>query len=69
MTVCTARPSTYTLVLNEEERAEMGNDLKQALAETRLEEHCTYTPRYREQVIHREDVIKGLIEKLTRLGL
>jgi hypothetical protein len=57
----------YHLSLDDEERAELETLLEQALGETRVEAHRTHTPAFREQVQRQEDVIRRLLEKLSRL--
>jgi hypothetical protein len=53
------------LPLSEEEREFLVGFLETALKETRIEEHRTRTPTFREHVIHREDVINELLRKLN----
>jgi hypothetical protein len=52
------------LTLTAEERDYLASILEAALKETRIEEHRTRTPLYREHVVHREDVIVALLRKL-----
>jgi hypothetical protein len=40
--------------------------LKVTLKETRVEEHRTRTPTYREHVIHKEAIAEGLLNKLQQ---
>jgi hypothetical protein len=54
----------YTLVMNEQERAELVRVLSNYLGETRVEVHHTHTPGYREEVKHEEAVLRGLLTKL-----
>ena len=56
--------ATMTVTLDEEERAELLHLIEQALIDTRVEVHRTHTPDYRGQVIHREEVLRRLIQKL-----
>jgi hypothetical protein len=57
-----------TLVLNEQERAELLMLLKYSLGEVRSEVHRTHTPGYREDVQAEEAVLRGLLKKLERTG-
>jgi hypothetical protein len=54
------------LTLTAAEREYLVEVLERALKETRLEEHRTRTPSYREHVVQREDTIKGLLGKLDQ---
>ena len=54
------------LTLTDEERAFLADLLEISLKDTRIEEHRTRTPSYREHIVHREDVIAGLLTKLGR---
>jgi hypothetical protein len=54
------------LTLTAEERQYLITSLEAALKERRIEEHRTRTPSYREHVIHQEDVITGLLNKLKQ---
>ena len=62
-----AATSEFTLTLTTEERDELLRLVEQAFGDTRVEAHRTHTPGYREQVLHEETVLKGLIEKLRQL--
>jgi hypothetical protein len=53
-----------SLTLADEERAYLVELLERTLKDTRVEEHRTRAPAYREHVIQRENVIVGLLEKL-----
>jgi hypothetical protein len=64
----TARPTHVTLPLTEEERAGLLDLLQQALGEARVEVHRTHTPAFRDQVLRQEALIRGVIERLGRLG-
>jgi hypothetical protein len=66
MATGSAGTASYTLVLNEAERAELLRLLEHTLGETRVEAHRTHTPAYRERVLGQEAVIRGLLEKLGR---
>lgn len=67
MTDQAAQPSILTLTLTQEERNSLLDLLKQALGEARIEVHRTHTPAFREQVLHQESLIRGLVDKLDRL--
>jgi hypothetical protein len=54
------------VTLSEEEQAYLTSLLQQTLKEALVEEHRTRTPSYRQDVIHREDVIRAVLEKLRR---
>ncbi len=52
------------LTLSAEEREYLASLLEYTLKETLVEEHRTRTPSYRQDVVHREDIIRGLLAKL-----
>lgn len=53
------------LTLSDDERALLVDMLKAALTETRVEVHHTHSsPEYRDQVKHREDLIRALLARL-----
>jgi hypothetical protein len=52
------------LTLTDEERAYLVGLLETVLKDTRIEEHRTRTPSYREHVLHQEDLILALLSKL-----
>jgi hypothetical protein len=52
------------LTLTAEEREYLAGLLETVLKDTRIEEHRTRTPSYREHVVHRENVILELLKKL-----
>jgi hypothetical protein len=52
------------LTLSDEEREYLAALLENTLKETLVEEHRTRTPSYRRDVVHREDIIRGLLAKL-----
>jgi hypothetical protein len=52
------------LTLSPEERDYLVSLLQEVLKETRIEEHRTRTPSYREHVLHQEDLIVALLGKL-----
>jgi hypothetical protein len=54
------------LSLSDQERAYLGELLERALKETRIEEHRTRSPSYREHVLHDEALMEGLLAKLGR---
>ena len=55
-----------TLTLSAEERQYLLDLLEATLKDTRVEEHRTRTPSYRQHVLHQEDVIVGLVNKLRQ---
>jgi len=59
--------ATYTLVLDEEERAKLLGLLEQAVIEKRREEHRTDARAYREEVRHQEEVMERLTAKVRAL--
>ena len=52
------------LALTGEERAFLVGLLETAQKETRVEEHRTRAPSYREHVVHQGEMIAALLEKL-----
>ncbi len=54
------------LTLTAEEREFLANLLELTLKDTRVEEHRTRTPSYRELVLQREELIEQLLTKLER---
>jgi hypothetical protein len=54
------------LTLTAEERDYLVSLLETTLKDTRIEEHRTRTLSYREHVVHREEVIIGLLSKLGK---
>lgn len=56
--------SDTQLTLTAEERQFLVELLETELKETRVEEHRTRTPSFRELVVHREDIIQALLRKL-----
>jgi hypothetical protein len=58
----------HYLILTAEERVYLVDLLNSVLSETRVEVHRTHTPAYREQVLHAEDVVRGLLTKLRPTG-
>ena len=54
------------LTLTAEERECLVGLLEAALKETRVEEHRTRTPSYREHVVRQEDLIAAVLRKLGR---
>jgi hypothetical protein len=55
-----------SLTLADEERAYLVELLEKTLKDTRVEEHRTRAPSYREHVLQRENVIVGLLKKLGK---
>jgi hypothetical protein len=54
------------LTVTSEEREYLASLLEATLKETRIEEHRTRKPSYREHVVHREEVIQSLLSKLGK---
>lgn len=54
----------FTLSLNQEERAHLLNWLQEKLRTTRVEAHRTDSPDFRKHIIHQEEILELLIEKL-----
>ena len=54
------------LMLTDEERAFLTGLLEITLKDTRIEEHRTRKLTYREYVLHKEDLIEGLLNKLRQ---
>jgi hypothetical protein len=52
------------LALTDEERSFLAELLQRSIKEKRIEEHRTRTPTYREHLVHEEELIKGLLQKL-----
>lgn len=59
-----ATATTHTLLLTGEEREELLRLLEHQLRESLVEEHRTETRDFRNEVIRRENLFRGLIEKL-----
>jgi len=56
--------SELQLTLSAEERTFLVGLLETVLKDTRIEEHRTRTPSYREHILHKEDLIAALLSKL-----
>lgn len=54
------------VTLTTEERQYLTELLESTLKETQIEEHRTRKPSYREHVVHQEDVIVALLNKLRQ---
>ena len=54
----------FQLTVTAEEREYLRDLLERTLKETRVEEHRTRTPTYREHVLHQEDLIQAVLKKL-----
>jgi hypothetical protein len=52
------------LTLSAEESQFLVGLLETALKDTRIEEHRTRAPTYREHVLHKEDLLKSILGKL-----
>jgi hypothetical protein len=53
------------LNLSQPERQYLAELLQSERKDTRVEEHRTRSPSYREHIVQREDVIRGLLAKLA----
>jgi hypothetical protein len=53
-----------SVVLTASEREYLVELLKSALKESKIEEHRTRTPSFREHILQRESLITGLLQKL-----
>jgi hypothetical protein len=60
--------ATYTLAINDEERQELLRILEQYLIDTHAERRRTEGPAYHEQIVHEENLVKALTEKVRLLG-
>lgn len=56
----------HHVTLTAEEHKYLHDLLETALRNARVEEHRTRTPLYREHVLHQEDVIQGVLDKLRQ---
>ena len=56
----------YQMTLKPEEHEFLRGLLEQVLKDTRIEEHRTRKLTYREYVLHKEDLIEGLLNKLRQ---
>jgi hypothetical protein len=63
----TQQSTTFTLSLNEVERAELLTLLEREIRETRVEARRTESPEYQDAVHREETVLQGLIDNLRRL--
>jgi hypothetical protein len=54
------------LTLTTEEHQYLLNHLEQTLKDTRIEEHRTRSPSYREGVLQQENLIQSLLTKLRQ---
>lgn len=54
------------MMLTAEEREFLAGLLEIALKDTRVEEHRTRNPTYREHIVHREELIKAVLAKLQK---
>jgi hypothetical protein len=55
-----------SVMFTEEERAELLRLVEHSLGETRVEVHRTHTPDFRADVQREEQVLRGLLTKLSR---
>jgi hypothetical protein len=56
------------LSLTAQERDYLAGLLEEMVKETRVEEHRTRTPSYREHIVHQKELIVGLLRKLGHPG-
>jgi len=54
----------FQLTLTPDEHEFLIEQFEEALKETRVEEHRTRKPTFREGVLHREELLIGLLDKL-----
>ena len=54
----------FSLVLSAEERTQLLTILSQVLRDTRVEEHRTDAPDYREWVLRREQILEDIVNRL-----
>lgn len=59
--------AAFTLSITEEERAELLQLLEQALSNTHMERRRTEAPDYHQQVVHEEELLRILVDKVRRL--
>lgn len=55
---------TASVTFTNEERVFLREILENALKEARIEEHRTRAPRFREHVLHREELINNVLAKI-----
>jgi hypothetical protein len=55
-----------TISLTTDERAWLRGLLENALKETQIEEHRTRTLSYRQHIIHNEELIQSILNKLNK---
>lgn len=58
------QPTNITLTLTGEERTELVRLLEQTLKEKLIEEHRTDALSYRKEIIHEEEVLKSILQKV-----
>lgn len=58
----------HKIMLTSEERQSLEGLLQRVLNETRVEEHRTRTPSYREHVIQEEHLLQSVLSKLRQAG-
>jgi hypothetical protein len=59
----------YRLTPNSEERAVLSSILEESLMEIHPEKRPTEAPRYRDRMQHQEAVVRGILDKASRLCL
>jgi hypothetical protein len=58
----------HSFTISEEERTEIIRLLEQVLGETRVEVHRTHTPEFRQRVQAEEALLRGLLNKFSRMN-
>ena len=66
MSAADVKVPEFTLTLNEEERVQLLNFLEQGLRDVLVEVHRTEAPDFREYVQRKENILRGLIDRLRR---
>jgi hypothetical protein len=61
-----ANMTELQITLNADERQYLLDLLERTLKDTRVEEHRTRTPTYREYVLQQEDIIQAVLNKLRQ---
>ncbi len=63
------QPAGFHFILNAMERVELLRVLERELRDTHMEARRTESPAFQDDVHHRENAIRGLIEKLRHPGM
>ena len=64
MSIVNTPSAEFVLNLTEEERSQLLNWLEQKQRNTLVEEHRTDSPKYKDYVLHKEEILEKLINKL-----